>query len=77
MKNSEEFVRLTQLQSEMLNLYRNRQWDDALAIIHQLHKDDAAISMKRYYDMFDKRVTEFRAEPPDSDWDGVERRLVK
>jgi len=33
--------------------------------------------MTRYYDMFDERVTEFMATPPDSDWDGVERRLVK
>ena len=76
-KNSEGFARLTRLQSKMLNFYRNCQWDDALAIIRQLRNDDAAISMTRYYDMFDKRVTEFRAEPPDSDWDGVERRLVK
>ncbi len=76
-KDSTGFDRLTRLQNDMLGAYRERQWDNALEIIRQLRNDAAAISMTRYYDMFDERVTEFMATPPDSDWDGVERRLVK
>jgi adenylate cyclase len=76
-KDSTGFDRLIRLQNDMLGAYRERQWDNALEIIRQLRNDAAAISMTRYYDMFDERLTEFMATPPDSDWDGVERRLVK
>ena len=73
---STDFVRLVELQNEMLNTYRARQWEKTLELTDRL-KQMQFEGMERYYSMFSERVLEYRATPPELDWGGVERRLMK
>jgi hypothetical protein len=69
-------VHLVELQNEMLNTYRARQWEKTLELTDRL-KQMQFEGMERYYSMFSERVLEYRATPPELDWGGVERRLMK
>jgi adenylate cyclase len=73
---SEVFIRAQSLQSQMLDLYRTRQWEEALERLEQLDQLGLA-RLKGYLSMMHGRIEEFKAHPPGADWDGVERRLVK
>ena len=70
------FTKAQSLQSQMLDLYRVRQWEEALERLGQL--DQLGLDRcKGYFSMMHGRIEEFKAHPPGEDWDGVERRLVK
>ena len=73
---SEVFIRAQSLQSEMLDLYRAGQWEEALERLGQL--DQLGLDRcKGYWSMMRERIEGFRVHPPDADWDGVKRSLVK
>ncbi|MGE4659616.1 MAG: adenylate/guanylate cyclase domain-containing protein [Arenicellales bacterium] len=73
---SEVFIRAQSLQSQMLELYRARQWEEALKRLGQL--DQLGLDRcKGYWSMMRERTEGFRVHPPEADWDGVEHRLVK
>jgi adenylate cyclase len=73
---SEVFIRAQSLQSQMLDLYRARQWEEALERLEQL--DQLGLDRcKGYWSMMRERIEGLRVHPPEADWDGVEHRLVK
>ena len=70
------FIEAEALQSRMLEHYRAREWQEALELIGQLEQLGLA-RLKGYLSMMHGHIEEFKAHPPGTDWDGVERRLVK
>jgi adenylate cyclase len=50
-----------------LTHYREQRWDDAEALLRTL----AARSQRDLYEIYLRRIREFRATPPGPDWDGV------
>jgi adenylate cyclase len=53
---------------EVLAHFRERRWDDAEALLKVLA---AAAPEVKLYRLYRARITQFRASPPDADWDGV------
>ena len=53
---------------EALAHFRERRWDDAEALLKGLA---AAAPEVKLYRLYRARITQFRASPPDADWDGV------
>lgn len=51
-----------------LALVRAQQWDQAQAIIDQLHAADPAFGL---YTLYTERIAHYRDNPPGPDWDGV------
>ncbi|GMR06565.1 MAG: hypothetical protein BMS9Abin25_1167 [Gammaproteobacteria bacterium] len=48
--------------------YRSRAWDEAEILLKQLITDDGD---RKIYQLYLTRITEYRQNPPSSDWDGV------
>jgi adenylate cyclase len=74
--DTESFKKARALQLAMLDAYRARNWDQALELIDQL-RESGPESVQDYLSIFGKRIRGFQANPPESDWDGVERSLSK
>jgi len=60
----------------MLHCYRTQAWASATKLIGDLKGSFAGL-MDDYYDMMLERITEYRENPPASDWDGVYRTNTK
>ena len=73
---SEVFLEAQSIQKRMLEHYRASRWQEALELIAKLEQLDLQ-RFTGYLSMMRKRIEEFRTSPPEKDWDGVERRLVK
>jgi adenylate cyclase len=56
----------------MLHCYRTQAWTSATKLIGDL-KGSFAGDLDDYYDMMLERITEYKENPPASDWDGVYR----
>ncbi|MDP2126219.1 MAG: adenylate/guanylate cyclase domain-containing protein [Pseudohongiella sp.] len=55
---------------QMLNCYRNGQWEQALDILRALESEDSGALPSGLYRMYQHRILELRANPP-ANWDGV------
>lgn len=55
---------------EMLLLYRQRQWDNALRLIKQLRHQ---LPEDRVLDIYQRRCEDFRQTPPPGSWQGITR----
>ena len=66
---SSEFKNLAEANAKMINAYRAQKWDEAEEAIVECRKFDFPLS--KFYDVYDKRLEEARANPPAEDWDGV------
>lgn len=67
------FQALKQANSSMLDLYRGCKWDaaaDALAQIGPLAERLGA-DLEHYVELYEARIADFRANPPETGWDGV------
>jgi adenylate cyclase len=53
---------------EVLAHFRERRWDEAEALLNELVVAAPEVKLYRHYRA---RITQFRASPPDADWDGV------
>jgi adenylate cyclase len=53
---------------QVLELYRNQDWDAAKAILHELLEDDPDCFL---YHLYLQRIAHFRDDPPGPNWDGV------
>ena len=60
----------------MLHCYRTQAWASAAKLISDL-KGSFAGNLDDYYDMMLERITEYKQNPPSSDWDGVYRTNTK
>ncbi len=63
------FIELNKKHNAMLAAYRARQWDDAdkqLEACQALGEKE----LIQIYDLYAKRINDFRAHPPPEDWDG-------
>lgn len=73
-KQLDTMERAVDIYTEGLNFYYEKQWDKAIAkfdeVLKQIPDDGPAQTYKR-------RCQEFKAHPPETDWDGVYRLLKK
>jgi adenylate cyclase len=68
---SDHFQRLRNLMIEMLACYRKRDWDMALGAIQRGRLADDGQSLRLVFDLYEKRIRDFKDAPPDDDWNGV------
>jgi adenylate cyclase len=74
---SERFQRLRNLTIEMLACYRSRDWEGALAAIERGRRTDDARTLELLFNLYEKRIHDFQADPPPEDWDGAYALLTK
>lgn len=65
-----EFRKLTGAQARMLAHYRAKEWDQAEAALAECRALAPAF-LNDLYDLYGKRIAEYRRSPPAADWDGV------
>lgn len=66
-----DFKRLQERNGTLLKSYRVRDWDSADAAIRDCRSALPALGLEGLYDLHAGRIADYRAEPPDADWDGV------
>ncbi|MGI9483941.1 MAG: CHASE2 domain-containing protein [Hyphomicrobiales bacterium] len=66
-----DFQKLRGLQDEFLSAYRSQDWKTALAKISACRKFAAQFNLERLYEIYEARVRDYEADPPDADWQGV------
>ncbi len=64
-----EFRALAERHTVMFGAYRGQRWAEARTLITECRRLDGEIS--GLYDLYDERIAEYQADPPDADWDGV------
>jgi adenylate cyclase len=64
-------VELRELNAQMLAHFRHQQWDDALQVSLRCRKLANGFDLSGLYDMYEERITAYRAHPPGPSWDGV------
>lgn len=67
---TEGFQKLKDAQSRMLAHYRAKEWDQAEAALAEC-RGLAPDFMHNVYDLYARRIAEYRVNPPPADWDGV------
>ena len=65
------FAGLVERHNAMLDAYRSQTWDDCEAQLTTCRELADGWPLGDYYDVIAERVAEFRAVPPNEDWDGV------
>jgi len=69
---SEKFRTLRETHDKMLAAYAGQRWDEAFELLDQGRKDMVdVIDLTVLYELYDERLTNFKANPPGEDWDGV------
>lgn len=71
MANCERFLRLRDLMADMLARYRACEWEAALEAIRSGRTIDDTGRFATVFDLYEKRIATFEAEPPAEDWNGV------
>ena len=65
----------------MLSAYHNRNWADAYRALDEMSDIADRMGMEdllsEYLFIYDTRITEFKANPPGDQWDGVYTALQK
>ena len=74
---SEHFQQMRNLTVEMLTCYRNGDWDGALFAIERGRASDVAHRLEALYGLYEKRIREYRENPPPADWNGAFALLTK
>jgi adenylate cyclase len=59
---------------QVLELYRDQEWDKAEAGLHELQSQDQSCLL---YSLYLERIEIFRTDPPGNDWDGVFTHVAK
>jgi adenylate cyclase len=54
----------------MIDAYRRRAWAEALDEIAGCRELDR-FDLQDFYDLYERRIADFRETPPDADWEGV------
>jgi adenylate cyclase len=67
---SPEFQELKEAQRRLLDHYRAKAWDQAEAALAEC-RARAPESLHRLYDLYARRIAEYRVTPPPASWDGV------
>ncbi len=67
--DSPEFKELTERHGAMLAAYRGRRWQEARKLVAECRKLNGHLD--GLYNLYDRRLNTFEADPPDTDWDGV------
>ena len=65
-----EFQRLREAQDRLLAHYRAQEWDQAEAALTECRTLGPAI-LHGLYDLYARRIADYRVSPPPADWDGV------
>lgn len=63
------FLEFATMHDRMLAAYRGQAWDEAVAILARCAA--ARPTLSALYAMYEKRIAQYRAEPPGAGWDGV------
>ena len=69
MKESQQFQLLEERHQAMLEAYRQREFGAAATLIKECRLLDGALG--DLYDIYDERLSEYVANPPPPEWDGV------
>ncbi|MEM7399531.1 MAG: adenylate/guanylate cyclase domain-containing protein, partial [Pseudomonadota bacterium] len=75
-RQSSDFVDLTTKQQAFLSKYRQRDWDEAEALLKQCEALGGE-KLAGLYALYRDRITDFRSNPPPKDWDGTARATSK
>ena len=65
-----EFQKLRETQDRLLAHYRAKEWDQAEAALAEC-RALAPETLHGLYDLYARRIAEYRLNPPPADWDGV------
>ena len=69
---SEKFLQLRETHIKMLAAYAGQRWDEAFELLDQGRKEMVdVIDLTVLYELYEERLTDFKANPPGEDWDGV------
>ncbi|HVI90608.1 MAG TPA: adenylate/guanylate cyclase domain-containing protein, partial [Dongiaceae bacterium] len=68
--NGDAFRELRARHIALLGAYRQRDWDLATAALAAC-REVAPTGISGLYDLYERRIAEFRLHPPPADWDGV------
>jgi len=69
LSESESFQTFKRAHDRMLVAYRAQRWDEASELLGKLRLNGHA--NQTLYDLYEERITEYRANPPVADWDGA------
>ena len=70
-KNSSDFKTLKDEHDEMITNYRAKDWKRSKANLKKCRTLSQAFGLNQLYDLYESRITEFEANPPDPNWNGV------
>lgn len=76
LKNSQDFITLTERHGEFLARFRAMDWNAAETLSHACEKLNGA-RLDRVYALYRERIAFFRMNPPPPDWDGTAEALSK
>ena len=68
---SPEFLDLKDQVQEMLLAFRGQKWDEAAVKIEGGRARINGFPMHTFFDLYEERVRQLKADPPPKDWDGV------
>ena len=66
-----DFARLAERNGDVLRCCRTRDWDGAEAAAGDCRAILPALELGELYDLHEARIADYRADPPDPDWNGV------
>jgi len=75
-KDSRDFISLTERHEELLTRYRARDWDAAENLARECEKMNSS-SLEKLYALYRERIAYFRTNPPPPQWDGTAEALSK
>jgi adenylate cyclase len=62
---------LREVNKQFLDLYREQQWDAALAVIDRCRSAAKNFDAAGLYEMYEERIEKFKVTPPSQDWQGA------
>ncbi|MCH7486245.1 MAG: adenylate/guanylate cyclase domain-containing protein [Proteobacteria bacterium] len=68
---SEEFKKLSQANQAMIDAYRAQDWEKTRTRIAECRELLDGFNVAGLYDLYEQRVEDYEATPPDADWGGV------
>ena len=68
---NDAYKALNSANDEMLAIYRGQEWQKAREKISACRALMDGFDLSGLYDLYEERITEYEANPPPSDWDGV------
>ncbi len=69
----DDFAAVQELNARMIEQYRGQKWKSAIKTLDEIKQRSRTIEpdLIDYLAVYEERITEFRANPPGNDWDGV------